>query len=459
MTSTTPTVRGQKSRGRYRPDMLMYLTAAFLWVSIWRFQDLWPILGTIQLPLILESVLVAALAMNLGGQRQFKWIKSRIFLIPFLLLLLMAAGLPVSLWPGKSFNFLTHDFVPSVVLMLAVALSLREAQDLEWMAFAYLIGAVIYSGWIYLFVSVGSDGRLGDLVYYDANDYAMLVVCTIPFALFFLRPGVALWRRLFALAALALFVQMIIKSGSRGGFIGLIALMVYVIVAFRAIPARLRIGAVAGAIFIMTVFGSAVYWNMMGTILHPKDDYNMKEQSGRKFVWKRGIGYMLQRPILGVGAAAFEQAEGSMSAISKQYAAENRGLKWSTAHNSFVLVGAELGAGGLILFVTMIGTSFVHLYRIRSGPDEDPVIQPSDAAFAQTLTASLIGYCVSGFFVSGSYFSFLYALVGFIVAEDSLRRRRHARAVTAPVLEAARSPAALQRAVPREARTHWVPAG
>jgi O-antigen ligase len=437
----------------------MYVTVAFLWVSVWRFQDLWPIIGKLQIPIMLEIVLGLTLVASLNGPRRLKWVKSRIFAIPFLLLALMVVGVPVSLWMGKSVTFITRDFGPTLLLMTAVAVSLRESEDLNWLAFAHLIGATVYSIWIYLFVPIGSDGRLGNLVYYDANDYALLVVCTIPFAIYFLRPGVAAWKRLFALFSLALFVEMVIKSGSRGGFIAFVVLMVYIVLAFRSIPARLRISAVGIGVAIMVLIGSSAYWTMMSSILHPKNDYNMTSEVGRKFVWKRGVGYMLTHPVLGVGASAFEQAEGTISAISRQYAMENRGLKWSTAHNSFVLVGAELGVGGLILFVTMIGTSFYHLSHIRNGPGGDPVFTAEDSAFAQTLIASLLAFCVAGFFVSASYSAFLYSLIGLIVAEDSLRRRRLAQGAAQPIAEAVLPAGAPRQRQKQLARTHWVPAG
>jgi len=445
-------------RKHYKPDALMYVTVAFLWISVWRFQDLWPIIGKIQLPIVLEVLLALTLAASLHGPRSLKWTRSRIFAIPFLLLAIMVIGLPTSLWQGKTLTFITKDFGPSLLLMSGVAISLRDAEDLNWFAFAHLIGATIYSIYIYLFIPIGSDGRLGGGIYYDANDFALLVVATIPFAIYFLRPKVAIWKRLFALFSLALFVEMVIKSGSRGGFIAFICLMVYIVVAFRAIPARLRLAAVAAAFLIMTAFGSAAYWTMMQSILHPKEDYNMTSEVGRKAIWKRGIGYMLTHPALGVGASAFEQAEGTISAIAKQYAAENRGLKWSTAHNSYVLVGAELGVGGLVLFVTMIGTSFYRLALIRTDPDEDSIITAEDAAFAQTLIASLIGYCVAGFFVSASYSSFLYALIGLVVAEDSLRRRRLSRGASQRAVRPAPVTTPRQRKKPIP-RTHWAPTG
>jgi O-antigen ligase len=437
----------------------MYVTVAFLWTSVWRFQDLWPIIAKVQLPIMLEIGVALLLATSLHGSRDPKWTRSRLFAIPFLMIAVAAIGLPLSLWQGKTLTFITKDFGPSLLLMAAVAISLREAEDINWIAFAHLIGATVYSIYIYLFIPIASDGRLGGGVYYDANDFALLIVASIPFAIYFLRPKVAIWKRLFALFSLALFVQMVIKSGSRGGFIAFICLMVYVVIAFRAIPTRVRLSAVAAAFLIMTVFGSAAYWTMMQSILHPKEDYNMTSEVGRKAIWKRGIGYMLTHPVLGVGAAAFEQAEGTLSAISKQYAEENKGLKWSTAHNSFVLVGAELGVTGLMLFVTMLGTAFYHLAQIKDGPRGDPLVTAEDSAFAQTLTTSLIGFCVAGFFVSGAYFSFLYVLIGLVIAEDSLRKRRLARGAGQPGTVASIPATTARRRQKQIARTHWAPTG
>lgn len=446
-----------QKRKRYKPDALMYVTVAFLWISVWRFQDLWPIIGKVQVPIVLEVLLAVALVTSLRGARNPKWFKSRIFAIPFLMLTLMIIGLPLSIWPGWSFGFITKVFMPILLLMVGVAASIRDADDANWIAIAHLIGADIYSLYTYLFVAIGSDGRLSGSAHYDANDLALMLVATIPLAIYFLRPGVPIAKRIFALASLALYIELIIKSGSRGGFIALICIAIYIIIAFRAIPLRVRLGSIAAAALIMTVFGSAAYWQMMQTITKPSDDYNMTSPVGRKAIWKRGVGYMLTHPLTGTGADTFEQAEGNLSAISKQYAQENRGLKWSTAHNTFVLVGGELGFTGLLLFVTMLGTSFTHLAQIRDGPGGDPNVTPEDSAFSQALIGSLIGFCVAGFFVSAAYFAYPYVLIGMVVAEDSFRARRRARGGPSVIAGVASVPNS--RRLRRVPRTHWAPTG
>src|SRR6185437_4344514 len=306
------------TKRRYKPDALMYVTVAFLWISVWRFQDLWPIIGKLQVPIMLEILLAGTLATSMRGARKPKWLKSRIFVIPFLMLALMIVGLPLSLWRGWSFTFITKVFMPVLLLMAGVAVSIRDADDANWIALAHIIGADVYSLYTYLFVAISSDGRLSGGAHYDANDLALLLVATIPLAIYFLRPQVAPWKRIFALFALALFIELIIKSGSRGGFIALICIAIYVIIAFRAIPLKVRLGSVTAAALIMTVFGSAAYWQMMQTLTKPADDYNMTSPVGRKAIWKRGVGYMLTHPIIGTGANTFAQAEGSLSEISRQ---------------------------------------------------------------------------------------------------------------------------------------------
>src|SRR6185437_12104442 len=118
----TASVRPHAStkRRRYRPDALMYVTVAFLWISVWRFQDLWPIIGTLQVPIMLEVSLVVVLAVSLRGARSPRWLKSRMVVIPFLMLALMIVGLPLSLWRGWSFTFITKVFIPVLLLMVAV---------------------------------------------------------------------------------------------------------------------------------------------------------------------------------------------------------------------------------------------------------------------------------------------------------------------------------------------------
>jgi len=397
---------------------------ALSWVTIWRIQDMIPILGKVKFPELVELTVAVLLATDTRPDRRFKWISSPILWCVAGLLTIMLVGLPFSLWRGWSFTFITRDYGPTLLLFLALASSLREMQDVEWFAFANLCGATIYAANIYLFFPI-VNGRLAGAILYDANDFTLLITCTLPFAFYFLRKGQGLVRRAVAAFSILLLIVMIIRSGSRGGFLSLIAVGVYVLFFYTAFPKRARIATLGAVILLFTALAPSQYWQMMDSIAHPKHDYNMTSEVGRKAIWKRGLGYMLTHPVLGVGVRAFPQAEGMLSNISKQYAAEGRGLKWSVAHNSYVETGAELGVGGLVLLLSMITLAFRTLDSVRAAAREGRgYVTLTDATFAQTLTASFIAFCIAGFFISAEYFSYFYVLLALVVAQQAILRRR-----------------------------------
>lgn len=447
-----PTVR------KYKPDVLLYLTVGFMWMNVWRFQELLSVLGKAKISLVFEIALVIALLTQTSSRvRNWSWPKSKTFAVPFLLILVMVIGLPTNLWRGQGFTFITKDYAPTLLMFASLAVGVRERDDLDWVAFAHLIGAAFYSAWVFKFVSIGSDGRLGGMTYYDANDYGVLLVCALPFAIYFARPGLSAAKRAFAIASLALFVLMIVKSGSRGAFLGFIAVVVFVLLKYHAIPKRTRYGATVAAVALLGLFGSDRYWTMMRSILHPDDDYNTTSDVGRKAVWKRGVGYMLANPVLGVGAAAFPQAEGMLSETAKQFAAAGRGLKWSTAHNAFVLVGAEEGVTGIVLFIAMLWLLLRQLSLVLPPPRGSPLVLPADAAFAQALMISVVGFCVAGFFVSAAYSPGLYVIAGLGVAQIAILRRR---AKATPAMRVPHPGQPHMKLVPRRRviRPTWTPA-
>jgi O-antigen ligase len=327
-------------------------------------------------------------------------------------------------WPGRSVSFLVKELVPNLLLIVLVAASVRSIRDLEWIALVNVLGACLFCLFVHLNFEIGPDGRLGHLVYYDANDLALVLVCTIPFAIFFLLTG-SWTRRVLALASCALFVATLVKSGSRGGFLGFVAVLMYVLLAYRVIPKRVRVAAVCGAFALLTLVGSEAYWRQLGTLRNPQQDYNWsgRETAGRMEVWKRGLKYMADHPVLGVGMRNFPMAEGSLSEESKASMERGQGFKWSAAHNSFLEVGVELGVLGLAVFVTMLVAALRALRRIRSGRRwSAPTTQRREVSLAFTLSAAFVGFIVCGFFLSAWYFSYLYMLLGLVIGLGKIER-------------------------------------
>jgi O-antigen ligase len=407
-------------------DKLHWAIIATILAYLWRIHDLFGPLRAIKFSWLAFLAAIALFVM--GGAK----VKSSVFKQPVTRYLLFIIGwmflsVPGSLFPGLSASFILNQHLHHFALFLLITFAVRSFDEVEKFALANLVGAAIYCVFILTTFQVGANGRLGELPYYDSNDLAMLIVAMLPFVVYFGMTAESKTLRLASLAVGPVFIVAIIRTGSRGGFLGLIGVGLFMLFGFSQVPRRIRVATVAAATVGLIVIGGPSYWESMATLLNPKADYNWsgESESGRMEVWKRGIGYMNDRPILGVGVNAFPVAEGTISPLADRQAL-GFGLKWSAAHNSFVEIGSELGYPGLIGFVLLLVAGFKSLrQKSRGRPPRPGSEQYRRAVLAQTLSASLVGYIVAAFFLSQAYAALLFVSMGLIVALSTVPAPGH----------------------------------
>lgn len=420
-----------------RWDPLTIALAGSLLTIVWRMQDLFPILAKIQAPSLAAVGAVASYVVTRDRARRLVTIRHPIMTLAGLIFFWMLCSIPGSVYPGYVFHFIFVDFIKTLLMFIIVAASIRTTFDAERLVKVHIAGCLIYSLYVLIRVRVGSDGRFGELFYYDANGLGLILATTLPMVIFYTRPGVAPVWRLAAVGACGIIVLTMMKTGSRGAFLALLATGLFLLVGFRAISARTRIASIAVVVVLFLAVGSDRYWQMMGTLLHPESDYNWsgKDETGRMEVWKRGMGYLVSYPLFGVGANAFPIAEGTISSLAQRQSV-GIGLKWSAAHNSFVQIAAELGFPGVIMFLLLLYHMFRSLALVARRARQpggrgggDPGTHPEDAALAQILMASIVAYMVAGFFLSEAYSPFLYSLMGIVVGVSKVYRQPATAAV------------------------------
>jgi O-antigen ligase len=335
----------------------------------------------------------------------------------------MALSAPGALVLGLSFELLVDNFAKTVLMFVVMAGAVRGERDVERLIAAYLFGATVYAAVVFLRFDVGAgdEWRLGRLYYYDANDFATFVISALPFGLYFAQRRDRPIARLAAFAALAVLSAAFVRSGSRGGFLALLATSGFIVLRYNAISVAARLSAVAVVALVLIGTASERYWGQMSTILSDAD-YNHTQESGRIQIWRRGVGYMLQYPVFGVGPNNFGTAEGTLSPFAdrQQYGI---GVRWNAPHNSFIQAGAELGIPGLVLFAGMIGSAFAVLRRLSAAATAGGA-GGRTSELVHALTASLIGFVVGAFFLSLAYSEILYTLVAFTVALQKVQRLR-----------------------------------
>ena len=401
-------------------------------LQVWRVHELLPSLAVHGLPILMTVVAVTLLLLGRDPRRRLAALNHPVVRTASGIVALVALSIPGSLYSNRSLDFLLKDYGRTVMLMVLVAASVRGFADLRRYAWLQLAGVTLFSAVIVGRAQMGADGRLRDLAYYDVNDLAMLIVCTLPLVLYLWRKPAQPWARV-VLAATTVFLLIALgKTGSRGGFLGFVAVGGYLLLCLRGVSTVQRIGTVALLATLLATVASDQYFDRIETILHPSTDYNWsgKSETGRMEIWKRGVGYMLDHPLLGVGAAAFPVAEGTLAPEALEQRRYGRGFKWSAPHNSFIQVGAELGVGGLVLFIALLAGAFRTLARLRRAP------VPELAVVAQIFTASLIAFVVTASFLSQAYSAYLYTLLGMILG-------------LAKIVSLARPPMAARAPIPR----------
>jgi O-antigen ligase len=310
----------------------------------------------------------------------------------------------------------------------------RGARDVERITAVVFWAAALYAAVVLMRFDVNeSDWRLGKLYYYDANDFATFAVAAMPLGVYLARRARSWLGRGLPVIGLIVISAAFVRSGSRGGFLALIATALFIVWSLRAISVAKRIAAVAVVAVVVVVAASDRYWSAMGSILSDSD-YNKTAESGRLQIWQRGVGYVVHQPIFGVGLDNFQAAEGQLSALAsrQQYGV---GVRWNAPHDTFLQVAAELGIPGLVFFVLMIVGAFRDLHP-RRYPMLDPTRRPPvPPALKQALRASLLGFIVGSLFLSLAYTALLYTLIGLAIAISKLDRR-YRRSVAAVAVSA-----------------------
>jgi O-antigen ligase len=396
-------------------DPLLIAVAGYLLTAVGRVHQLFPVLEMLRPATLAGAFAVILYASDRHAERRPRdvFFGPTKYIAAFLIWMILSV--PGALVAGTSFDLVFGNFVKTALMYVVVAGAIRGTRDVERLAMVYLAAATLYAAVVISRFDLGSGDawRLGRLYYYDANDLATFVVTAMPFGLYFLHAGRQILARLFAGVSLAVLALAFVRTGSRGGFIALVAVAVFVVLRYTAIALRWRIAATTLVALVVLGSASDQYWRQMGTILSDAD-YNRTDESGRMQIWRRGVGYMFRNPILGVGPGNFQAAEGLLSPFAERQQF-GVGVRWNAAHNSYIQVGAELGIPGLVIFIGIVVSTFGVLRRLSRWMDQADEAETSSPALTNALTASLVAFVVGAYFLSLAYAELFYTLVAMTV--------------------------------------------
>ena len=408
--ATTTTVSQAPAREQEVSRLAAYLVAAVIFVNLTRVASIYPIIAAAQVPLLLTIVAAIVMFSQAAKWRPGDLLKHWISWAIIVVILFAALGIPTAIHRGASFENLTQSYSQSILggmMMFGVA---RTARGRRLMAQTLVISGIVTAWLAIVWGRRDHTGRLAGAATYDSNDLALIIVISLPLLIWWFFDNKSKLRWI-AILALPMMFSVMLRTSSRGGFLGMVAIMAGLL--FIGTTGRVReVRRIALTGILLAVLGAlalpATYTQRMRTM---DEELDNKSPRARINVWKRGVGYAFDHPVLGVGIGNFGRAEGILSDYSQERA--GIGVKWSTAHSSYIQAWAEVGLIGGTAFVLAILGGTIALMLWRPTPDMTDV--------AVRMLTPMVGLSLGGFAVAGAFLSFAfesppYYLLGLAVA-------------------------------------------
>jgi hypothetical protein len=406
----------------------MVLVMVYTMVAVGRIQEVFSPLAKIRVGLLTGGLALLVWVVSSGSLREKIPLQSKPVRYVMILFGLAVLTVPIAVWPGGSFHYLTAIYMKIIVLFLLVLYWCRSVQDVRRMIWACAVAAVILVIAGALTGSIQASRIKDSSESYDANDLALLLDIMLPLALYLFATSTWLLRMVLA-GMMLVFLYGLVLTQSRGGFLALLAVGALVL-RRSALKRSHKIAFTSLAILVFGLIAGKAYWERIETMWAPKTEYD-RTAGGRTELWKTGLGLLAKRP-WGVGIDGFAVAEG-LSHGGKG--------KWSAAHNSFLQVAVELGVAGFVVFVLVLLSTFKTLRQVqlllRPPPDRKATprigraplvrapllgkpkkqldVRENILLLASALEVSLCGFAVGGFFLSQAYSGMLYVLLGLSV--------------------------------------------
>lgn len=236
-----------------------------------------------------------------------------------------------------------------------------------WLNKVVLLGwrAAGYSGDIRIDTAAGQGG--------GSNYLAWVLAATLP-ALVYKSIRSRGWLKVCAIGMSLVWIASIIATGSRGGFLCMVAGVGVLIVLMRKGKLLLLAGALA---VVVAIAAPAAYWGRINTITTDKDEMDLSLLD-RYYNAQAGMKIIKDYPLFGTGLLTFPKV--------KQAYTTNPNKSMSVAHNTYVQFATELGLPMLALFALLYLWLAARLARRLASP-----LSPRDDDHLEWVRVSVLG--------------------------------------------------------------------
>jgi putative inorganic carbon (hco3(-)) transporter len=376
----------------------------FSWLSYMRPQNfVWATEG-FRFSYIIGGALILGYLVRLREEGTFFKARENYIMLIFLIMLFITCIF--SIWPTQSWPKFIE--MTKIIIIAFITASIVNTRDkFKWMS-------LIIAGFFGFFAFKGAIQ--GALMGYrlrgpdfsmitDNNDFALAMNMAMPFFLYLGINETIKWRKYLLYYLFISGVATVIFTYSRGGFLGLVVIILALVLkSNRKLTGLVFLGV---GLLIFVNFAPAEYKERIETIKHYEAD---ESAMSRIHSWQAGWNMATSNPITGVGFRNYVMAYPTYH-WSKPY----------VAHNSYIQLMAENGFISLFLFLLLLFFTIQKLRKIRKNIPRNEKTQWLHN-YSHMLEVAFYGYITCSMFLSRADFDLFYQFVGMVVALEHVAR-------------------------------------
>jgi len=377
-----------------KQDTLFWLINLYLFFEYIRPQTLYKTFDIIPYA---QIILILSLILSVM-QGQLGRVKNPLNKLIVIYLLVIFASSFFALSPENSFENLPGFISWVIIYFLIVNIINTEHRFLififAFMLYSFKMSQFSFRNWLgsgFSYINIGSGGGPG--WFHNSGEFGIQMVIFFSLSVCFFWSLKEFWPRwkqccffLFPLTALTGTVS----SSSRGAVIGVLGVSL-----FWLFKSKYKIRGV----LLIGIIGAVVYSFIPDQQLARFEAMGEDNTSISRFVlWERGLELINQYPFLGVGYENWRIAQKRIFGIENS----------QVCHNIFIQCASELGYIGLLVLILLMAFTFVNNYRVREIVRQSKKDNKFLFFMAHGLDGALVGYVISGFFVTVLYYPYFW---------------------------------------------------
>jgi O-antigen ligase len=325
---------------------------------------------------------------------------------------------PFSVYKSDTLSLLANYYPRSYLLYFVVcacALNIRQLRTL-----VYVLGfgnfLVVLSCFAYGYNENGRFSVPNSVFSFlsNSNELALQLLLGIAVLIFAFFKKSKLWM-LASLGVIAMSLLYMLKTGSRGAFVSILAMMavVFLMSKRKIVAALVMVSSLALAMLLLPAeTRHRLSYIAIGDsieVSNQNDASSLGSQRQRTELFWQSVRLTFQHPLFGVGPGEFTVAD------TKAREAKGEWAMWRQTHNSYTQVSSEAGLPGFLFYVASIVACLLMNIRVYRVTARRPGLEDY-AGVSFCMLLSTVVYAVGTVFDHLAYTSYLPLIAGISAA-------------------------------------------